>query len=142
MKTGQSQEGRRTIVVIFDGGSQGNPGPAYGSYRLELPDRPPIVERIDFGEELTNNQAEYRTLLAALRMLLAELEREGASPASFAVSVLTDSELVARQLSGGYKVRHPNLQPLHREAVSLLDRFAEWSITWRPREVIYSYFGH
>jgi hypothetical protein len=34
------------------------------------------------------------------------------------------------------------LQPLYREAMSLLDRFAEWSITWRPREVIYSYFGH
>ena len=142
MKTGQPQEGRPTIVVIFDGGSQGNPGPAYGSYRLEIPDRPPVVQRIDFGEELTNNQAEYRTLLAALHVLLAELEQNGASPASFAVSIMTDSELVAHQLSGKYKVRHPNLQPLYREAMSLLDRFAEWSITWRPREVIYSYFGH
>ncbi|MFN3337194.1 MAG: ribonuclease HI family protein [Thermomicrobium sp.] len=130
------------IVLIFDGGSRGNPGPAYGSYRLELPGLPPIDRSIEFEEPLTNNQAEYRTLLAALETLLELLEQQGAPTHGMILEIQTDSELVAQQLRGTYKVRNPKLQQLYDRVRALLARFDHWQVHWQPREVIYQYFGH
>ncbi|MCX7622565.1 MAG: ribonuclease HI family protein [Thermomicrobium sp.] len=131
-----------TATVVFDGGSRGNPGPAYGSFRLDLGDGLAEVQRIEFAEPLTNNQAEYRTLIAALEALLELLERRGIRPDAVTVELQTDSELVVRQLRGAYKVRNPNLRDLHERARRLLDHFGRWDIAWQPRAVIYRYFGH
>jgi ribonuclease HI len=73
----------------------------------------------------TNNVAEYRGLLLGLERAL-EL---GASE----VEVVNDSELVARQLTGVYKVKHPDMRPLHAEALQALARFERWSIRSVPR---------
>jgi ribonuclease HI len=74
----------------------------------------------------TNNEAEYRALIAAL-----EAARElGAEE----VEVLTDSELLQRQLLGRYRVRAPNLKPLFAEARRALGSFPRWSVRHVPRE--------
>jgi ribonuclease HI len=67
-------------IVIFDGGSRGNPGPGYGSYRLRTRDGREDVRRLEFGEAMTNNEAEYRTLIAALDDLIGESNRRERTP--------------------------------------------------------------
>jgi ribonuclease HI len=74
----------------------------------------------------TNNVAEYRGLLLGLRRA-SEL---GATE----VELINDSELVAKQLSGLYKVKHPAMRPLHAEALAALSAFEHWSIRSVPRE--------
>jgi len=130
------------VVLYFDGGARGNPGPGYGSFRLEFSNGAVDQQRIEFGEQLTNNQAEYRTLIAALETLIERLEQQGTSPGTVAVDVHTDSELVVEQLRGSYKVRNPILRTLHERVRQLLGRFATWEVHWQPREVIYGHFGH
>ena len=113
------------VVVRVDGGSRGNPGPAAGAAVISSPDG----ERLDAVSELigvaTNNVAEYRGLLLGL-------ERARALGAS-EVEVVNDSELVAKQLNGVYKVKHPDMRPLYSQAVAALSAFDRWSIRSVPR---------
>ena len=113
------------VVVRVDGGSRGNPGPAAGAAVISSPDG----ERLDAVSELigvaTNNVAEYRGLLLGL-------ERARALGAS-EVEVVNDSELVAKQLNGVYKVKHPDMRPLHARALDALRGFDRWSIRSVPR---------
>ena len=76
--------------------------------------------------ETTNNVAEYRALLLGLDLA----KRVGAS----AVDVINDSELVARQIGGEYKVKHAGLRPLFIEAMRRLRGFDRWSVRNVPRE--------
>lgn len=110
----------------FDGGSRGNPGPAaWGVVVLDPEGR--AVE--GFGGAIgraTNNVAEYTALLEALAIALA---READD-----VELLADSELVVKQIRGEYKVRHPDLIPLHAEAVRRIARLRTFKIGHIPRE--------
>jgi ribonuclease HI len=81
-----------------------------------------VDERIG---EATNNVAEYRAVLRGLSVA-AELDASE-------VDLVNDSELVARQLTGQYKVKHPAMKELHGQAVTALGRFASWSIRTVPR---------
>jgi ribonuclease HI len=113
------------LVVHVDGGARGNPGPAAAGAVISTPDGEVLDE---VGETLgvaTNNVAEYEGLLLGLRRARAL----GASE----VDVYNDSELVARQLTGAYKVKHPALRPLYEQARAELDAFDRWSITSVPR---------
>ena len=114
------------VVIHVDGGSRGNPGPAAGAAVISTPDG----ELIDQASELlgvaTNNVAEYRGLLLGLR----RARELGATE----VELINDSELVAKQLTGAYKVKHPGMRPLHSEAVTALSAFDRWSIRSVPRE--------
>jgi ribonuclease HI len=84
-----------------------------------------LVEEGRYIGEATNNVAEYRALLLAL-----ELARSlGAS----SIEVINDSELVARQIGGQYKVKNPGLRPLWQEALSALRGFDSWSVKNVPR---------
>jgi ribonuclease HI len=76
--------------------------------------------------ETTNNVAEYRAILLGLE-LAAEL---GARE----VEVINDSELVARQIGGQYRVKHAGLKPLYEQAMSALRRFDAWSVRSVRRE--------
>src|SRR5215211_4636796 len=79
------------FVITFDGGALGNPGKGYGSYHIAGPDGFEARERLDYGDRVTNNQAEYRTLIAALTRILDDfpgLRRTGR------VTVRGDSQLV------------------------------------------------
>ena len=114
------------VVIHVDGGSRGNPGPAAGAAIISAPGG----ELLDQASELlgvaTNNVAEYRGLLLGLR----RAHELGATE----VELINDSELVARQLSGAYKVKHPDMRPLHSQAVAALRGFDRWSIRSVPRE--------
>jgi ribonuclease HI len=109
-----------------DGGSRGNPGPAAAAAVASTPDGDPLVERSVYVGETTNNVAEYRALLLGL-----ELARElGARE----VDVVGDSELVARQVGGEYKVKSGALKPLFLEAMRALREFDHWSVRPVRRE--------
>src|SRR3712207_7415748 len=93
-----------TVVVHVDGGSRGNPGPSAVAAVASTPDGDPLLERSEYIGETTNNVAEYRAVQLGL-----ELARElGAS----SVEVVNDSQLIARQIGGQYKVKHAGLKPL------------------------------
>jgi ribonuclease HI len=114
------------VVVHVDGGARGNPGPAAVAAVASTPDGDQLGERNAFIGEATNNVAEYRALLLGL-----ELARDlGAAE----VEVVNDSELVARQIGGEYKVKHAGLKPLFLEAMSELRGFERWSVRPVRRE--------
>ena len=110
----------------FDGGSRGNPGPAaWGVVVLDATGR--AVEGFAGAiGRATNNVAEYTALLAALAIAV---ERAAGD-----VELLADSELVVKQVRGEYKVRHPDLLPLHAQAVRLIAGFRKFKIGYVPRE--------
>jgi ribonuclease HI len=113
------------VVVHVDGGARGNPGPAAIGVVLSTPDGEPLEEVGERIGRATNNVAEYRALLHGLERarLLGATE----------VEVVNDSELVARQLTGAYRVKHPSMKPLHQAALALLAGFDRWSIRTVPR---------
>jgi ribonuclease HI len=114
------------VTVHVDGGSRGNPGPAAVAAVASSADGETLGERNAYIGEATNNIAEYRALLLGL-----ELARDlGASE----VEVVNDSELVARQIGGEYKVKHTGLKPLFLEAMSELRGFDSWAVRSVRRE--------
>ncbi len=126
-------------TVVFDGGSLGNPGQGYGSYEIAGPEGTVAARQVQFGNDMTNNQAEFRALIAALEDLL---ERVGPRAATLSVAVRGDSQLVIRGLSGEWRVKHPGLQPLHQRAADLLRRFGNVDLEWHPRRESVRTFGH
>ncbi|GBC80102.1 MAG: ribonuclease HI family protein [Acidobacteriota bacterium] len=111
--------------VEIDGGAWGNPGEAGAGVVIIHPDGQREEHTVYLGHA-TNNVAEYAALLAALRRLL-ELQAQE-------VAIQTDSELLARQLTGSYKVRAPHLKPLWERAQKALARFSRVDIRAVPRE--------
>ncbi len=98
---------RARYVLIFDGGSIGNPGEAYGSFRLQRSGSPPLpVQRLKFGRG-TNNEAEYKALLGGLEELRRVLAGEGHRPADVEIEVRGDSRLVLEQLRGDVAGQEP-----------------------------------
>jgi ribonuclease HI len=113
------------VVVHVDGGSRGNPGPAAIGVVVSDEFGEPLQELGEAIGETTNNVAEYRALLRGL-----ELAR---SLGADEVEVVNDSELVAKQVNGVYKVKHPAMKPLHAEASKALKGFHRWSFRTVPR---------
>ena len=109
-----------------DGGARGNPGPAAAAAVASEPDGPVLAEESAYIGETTNNVAEYRALVLGIELA----RRLGATE----VEVVNDSELVARQVGGQYKVKHAGLRPLHREAMEALRSFDRWSVRAVRRE--------
>jgi ribonuclease HI len=126
-------------TVVFDGGSLGNPGQGYGSYEIAGPGGTVAARQVQFGNDMTNNQAEFRAVIAALEDLL---ERVGPRADALAIAVRGDSQLVIRGLTGEWRVKHPGLQPLHRRAADLLRRFGNVDLAWHPRRESVRTFGH
>jgi ribonuclease HI len=114
-----------TVVVHVDGGSRGNPGPAAIGVVISDPDGNVIDELAERIGVATNNVAEYRALLRGI-------ERAKELDAS-EVQIVGDSELVARQLTGAYKVKHAAMKPLHAQAIAALRGFDRWGIRTVPR---------
>jgi ribonuclease HI len=113
------------VVVHVDGGSRGNPGPAAAAAVISTPEGEVLDEASTVLGRATNNVAEYRGLLLGL-------ERAKALGAT-EVDVVNDSELVARQVNGVYKVKHPDMRPLYLDAMGALRGFDRWSIRSVPR---------
>jgi tryptophan 2,3-dioxygenase/ribonuclease HI len=113
------------VVVHVDGGARGNPGPAAAAAVVSAPDGQ-VLDRASLRlGEATNNVAEYRALLLGLERAQAVGATE--------VDVICDSELVARQVGGAYKVKSAELRSLHAQALAALGRFERWTITPVPR---------
>ncbi|WP_030370498.1 bifunctional RNase H/acid phosphatase [Streptomyces rimosus] len=117
----------RTLIVEADGGSRGNPGPAgYGAVVIDPESGQPLAEAAEYIGTATNNVAEYRGLLAGLRAAHA-LDPDAE------VRVRMDSKLVVEQMSGRWKIKHPDMRPLAAEARTVFppDRV---TYEWIPRE--------
>jgi ribonuclease HI len=113
------------LVVHVDGGARGNPGPAAAAAVVSAPEGDVLDEAHEYLGVATNNVAEYRGLLLGLGRARALGADE--------VEVVNDSELVAKQVNGIYKVKHPDMKPLHAAAMDALAGFARWSVRSVPR---------
>ncbi len=114
------------VIIEADGGSRGNPGPAgYGAVVLDPVTDQVLVERAEGLGVTTNNVAEYQGLIAGLRAAI-EL---GATD----VDVRMDSKLVVEQMCGRWKIKHPAMQPLAREATELVREIGSVRFEWIPR---------
>jgi ribonuclease HI len=113
------------LVLHVDGGARGNPGPAAIGVVISSPDGEVLEELAELIGVATNNVAEYRAVLRGL-------ERARAMGAD-EIEIVNDSELVARQLTGAYKVKHPAMKPLHAEAMAALAALRSWRIQSVPR---------
>jgi ribonuclease HI len=114
-----------SLVLHVDGGARGNPGPAAIGVVVSRPDGTVVEEVSETIGVATNNVAEYRALLRGVGRAAALGARE--------LEIIGDSELIARQVSGVYKVKHPSMRPLHEQAVSALRNFDTWRIRTVPR---------
>ena len=114
------------VTVHVDGGSRGNPGPAAAGAVVTGADGEEIDRSGELIGEATNNVAEYRGLLLGI----ARARELGATE----VEIFNDSELIAHQVNGRYKVKHADMKPLHAEALAALAAFDSWSLTPVRRE--------
>ncbi len=120
------RQGVDRVVVHVDGGARGNPGPAAIAAVAAEAGGQTLLEESAYIGEATNNVAEYRALLLGLQVARELGARE--------VEVVCDSQLVARQVGGQYRVKHAGLRPLHREAMAALGHFDRWSVRDVRRE--------
>jgi ribonuclease HI len=114
------------LIIYIDGASRGNPGLAGVGVVILDELRQPVAEETRFLGSATNNVAEYQALIIALQVSL-EL---GADQ----VEIRTDSQLLARQWSGAYRVQSPGLAPLMEQARLLAGRLRSCKIVHVPRE--------
>jgi probable phosphoglycerate mutase len=116
------------LLIHTDGAARGNPGPAGAGAVLRDAASGEVLAEVAQGlGRATNNVAEW----TAVRLALEEARRLGATH----VDVRMDSQLVARQISGMYRVKHPDLQPLHAAVMSLLRSFEGYTVGHVPREL-------
>ena len=114
------------VIAHIDGASRGNPGPAAYAVVVESSDGSKLAGFSGYLGRATNNFAEYQALLAALEYALRNHHLR--------VHVQTDSELLARQIEGVYKVKSPGLKPLQEHARQMIARLESFSIQHVPRE--------
>jgi ribonuclease HI len=109
-----------------DGGARGNPGPAGYGVAIQDETGHPVAELSEYLGHRTNNYAEYQGLLAALHYAAENHIK--------ALRVVSDSELMVRQMKGIYKVRNPDLRRLYDEAQQLVRRLEHFEIRHAMRE--------
>ena len=113
------------VIVHVDGGARGNPGPAAAASVISSPEGDLLDEATQLLGSVTNNVAEYRALLLGLQRARAIGADE--------VEVIGDSELIAKQVLGLYRVKHAGMRPLYLDAMQALRGFESWSIRTVPR---------
>lgn len=116
----------RHLVLQFDGGSRGNPGPAGIGVTINDLNGKRVYELGEFLGNCTNNVAEYTALVRGL----TAAHKLGATK----LTVRADSELVVRQINGQYKVKSPDLKPLYAQAIALMDKIGDVSVHHVYRE--------
>jgi broad specificity phosphatase PhoE/ribonuclease HI len=127
-RVGGTPNGDRSLIVEADGGSRGNPGRAgYGALVADAVTGEVLAEVAEGIGHATNNVAEYRGLIAGLRAAAR------IAPGS-AVEARMDSKLVVEQMSGRWRIKHPDLQPLARAARDAASALGKVSYVWVPRE--------
>lgn len=114
------------LIIYTDGGARGNPGPAAIGVVISNDAGVELKRLGQYIGETTNNQAEYKALIEALK--------QAAALGGERLVCHLDSELVVRQLQGQYKIKEPTLQPLAQEALRLMTKFAQVQFQHVPRE--------
>lgn len=115
------------VTAHIDGGSRGNPGPAAAGFVLRDADDGQVLQQAGvFLGEATNNVAEYRGLIEALK--------RAATLGAEEIDVRSDSELLVRQMNGQYRVKNAGLKPLFEQACELAGRFERFVIAHVRRE--------
>ena len=114
------------VIAKIDGASRGNPGPAAYGVVMETAEGAPLAAFSKFLGHATNNFAEYQALLAALGFALEHRHLH--------LKVISDSELLTRQIEGSYKVKSPDLKPLHERSRELIAKLKAFAIVHLPRE--------
>ena len=138
--------------LLVDGGAlnQGSADSAgYGSFRLEARTGQKQTIRLDFGRGVTNNEAEYRTLIAGLKDLVGRIQHAGKSPSEYGLLVHTNSQLMVGQLTQGWKIKAANpstrlrsgLRSLVDEATALIQTFGRCDLVKVPRDEIVRVLG-
>lgn len=116
------------VLIHTDGAARGNPGPAGAGAILRDADSGEVLAEVAEGlGRATNNVAEW----TAVRLALEEARRLGAER----VDLRMDSQLVARQITGIYRVKHADLKPIHAAVMALLRGFAGYTVGHVPREL-------
>jgi len=114
------------VLIEADGGSRGNPGPAgYGAVVFSADHQNVLAERKESIGRATNNVAEYRGLIAGLEA--------AAEAGATEVAVSMDSKLVVEQMTGRWRVKHPDLIPLNQRAKDVAAQFDRVTYAWIPR---------
>lgn len=130
------------IQIVFDGGSRGNPGEGYGSFALDWPGYPREIVQLNFGDNVTNNEAEYDTLIAALETVRDRMKVQLIEPGSATLSIWGDSLLICNHVSGEWKCKEPRLQVRLEKVRALLSGFGESELNHHPREKSVEILGH
>ena len=144
-------------IILFDGGSIGNPGKGYGSYALKEtlakvgrensqsllnPSQGWSIKRLDFRDGMTSNEAEYATLMQALDDLQSRIERDEHLPQEFSIEIRGDSLLVINQLSGEWKSKDERMRSLRDAVREQITRFKANRLVQHPREESVKVLGH
>jgi ribonuclease HI len=130
-------------ILTFDGGSKGNPGWGYGSYAItRVQDGSQLIERLDLGDNYTNNEAEYDTLIAGLEDLIQRIERAREQPQAYSLEVRGDSTLVLNQVQGKWQAKDPRMRERRGRSLRLLRRFDSVDLKIQPREESVRVLGH
>ena len=114
------------IQIYVDGSCKGNPGPSGAGVVIFNMEGEVIKEVKKNLGVMTNNMAEYHSLLVALH--------EANNIGALNLEIFTDSDLMANQINKRWKVKHPHIKPLHKQVMLVLSSFRDFSITWIPRE--------
>jgi ribonuclease HI len=118
----------RRLLIHTDGAARGNPGPSgAGAVLRDAADGSVVAEIASFLGVRTNNYAEWTAVELALEEALAQ--------GGTHVDLRLDSELVARQIAGRYRVKHPDLKPIHARVMALLARLEAYTVGHVPREL-------
>lgn len=134
-------------TIVFDGGSIGNPGRGYGSYAVanNAVSAQPAgwqIKRLNYPGRVTNNEAEYDTLIAALQTLPETLSAAGQEPLQTTVDVRGDSLLVIYQVTNRWKAHEPRMAERRDKVIALARQFKRVSFTHHPRAQSVKILGH
>jgi len=129
--------------IIFDGGSKGNPGEGYGSYEITaLRTGKARTERLTFGNNVTNNEAEYETLVGALQTLAERIEAAGKSPTHYTLDIRGDSMLVIQQVNGKWKAKDARMAQYRDTVRQLLQKYKSYTLRHHDRSNSVAALGH
>ena len=130
------------VLIVFDGGSRGNPGEMFGSFQIRLGrKRPsaPIRVRMGYG---TNNEAEYLSLLSSLLTLIEYLKDQKIKSKDVHLEIKGDSQLVINQLEGTWKAKDQRMRSIRDRARKDLVKFGSYRLSHQSRQMTVRVLGH
>jgi ribonuclease HI len=143
------EERKYVVTIVFDGGTRGgNPGVGYGSYRIthdfSADGIAGYTMKVNYRDLMTNNQAEFTTLISAVERVHCLLRAEPSMPLAEKVDlyILGDSLLTINGVSGKWEITNDKLKPLADEAREKIGRFRSAVLEWQPRDKSVAVLGH